>query len=61
MRALCRNRSGREPAQPADLVRAVQQLVGAGSRLKDAVSVVAEQHGASKRELYAAALAARTP
>lgn len=49
----------RKPAQPDDLVRAVQALVEAGSRLKDAVSVVAEQQGASKRELYAAALAAR--
>ncbi len=43
----------------AELVRAVQQLVSAGSRLKDAVSVVAEQYGASKHDLYAASLAAR--
>lgn len=50
----------RSAAEPAELVRAVQQRVEAGERLKDAVSAVAEQHGAAKRELYAAALAART-
>ena len=49
----------RAVADPAELVRAVQQLVSAGSRRKDAVSVVAEQYGANKRELYAASLAAR--
>ena len=49
----------RAVADPAELVRAVQQLVSAGSRLKDAVSVVAEQYGANKRELYAASLTPR--
>jgi 16S rRNA (cytidine1402-2'-O)-methyltransferase len=40
-------------------VGAVQALVAGGARLKDAVAVVAGEAGASKRELYAAALAAK--
>jgi 16S rRNA (cytidine1402-2'-O)-methyltransferase len=51
----------REPADVATLVRDVQHLVSGGARLKEAVGVVAEQYGASKRELYAAALQARGP
>ena len=47
------------PAETADLVDAVQSRVAGGQRLKDAVSSVAGEYGASKRELYAAALAAR--
>jgi len=49
----------RAAADPADLVPDVQQLVAAGERLKEAVTAVAEANGTSKRELYAAALAAR--
>jgi 16S rRNA (cytidine1402-2'-O)-methyltransferase len=50
-----------EPAavDPADLVGLVQEQVGAGVRLKDACAAVAAAHGASKRELYDAVLAAR--
>ncbi|MDQ4490317.1 16S rRNA (cytidine(1402)-2'-O)-methyltransferase [Sinomonas sp. ASV486] len=47
------------PARTEDLVEQVQTLVAAGTRLKDAVAVVAEDAGASKRELYAAVVAAR--
>lgn len=47
------------PARPEDLVGAVQALVAGGARLKDAVAVVAGEAGTSKRELYAAALAAK--
>src|SRR3954468_23435164 len=49
-----------EPADPASLVAQVQDLCAAGRRLKDAVAEVAERHGVHKRELYAAALAARS-
>jgi 16S rRNA (cytidine1402-2'-O)-methyltransferase len=49
----------REPADPASLVGEVQRLCEGGLRLKDAVAEVAEQHAVAKRELYAAALAAR--
>jgi 16S rRNA (cytidine1402-2'-O)-methyltransferase len=44
---------------PADLVGRVQALCDDGSGLKQAVAAVAEQHGVAKRDLYAAALAAR--
>jgi 16S rRNA (cytidine1402-2'-O)-methyltransferase len=47
------------PASIEDLVGEVQALVAAGTRLKEAVAVVAEEAGASKRELYAAAVAAK--
>jgi 16S rRNA (cytidine1402-2'-O)-methyltransferase len=47
------------PARPEDLVGAVQSLVEAGARLKDAVAVVAQEAGTSKRELYAAVVASR--
>jgi 16S rRNA (cytidine1402-2'-O)-methyltransferase len=46
-------------ADPADLVGQVQALCDNGSGLKQAVATVAEQHGVVKRDLYAAALAAR--
>jgi 16S rRNA (cytidine1402-2'-O)-methyltransferase len=41
------------------LVGAVEERVADGERLKDAVAVVAQAAGVPKRELYAAALAAR--
>lgn len=47
------------PARAEDHVDAVNELVHTGARLKDAVSAVAEDAGVSKRELYAAVLAAR--
>nr|WP_239536917.1 16S rRNA (cytidine(1402)-2'-O)-methyltransferase [Arthrobacter roseus] len=47
------------PEDPADHVAAVDTLVSGGIRLKDAVSSVAEDARISKRELYAAVLAAR--
>jgi 16S rRNA (cytidine1402-2'-O)-methyltransferase len=43
----------------ASLVPAVRERVDDGERLKDAVRVVADAAGVSKRELYAAALTAR--
>jgi 16S rRNA (cytidine1402-2'-O)-methyltransferase len=48
-----------QPADPASLVDEVQRLCDGGLRLKDAVAEVAERHAVAKRELYAAALAAR--
>jgi 16S rRNA (cytidine1402-2'-O)-methyltransferase len=42
------------------LVDAVEERVADGERLKDAVAVVAQAAGVSKRELYAATLAARS-
>jgi len=48
-----------EPADPASLVVEVRRLCDDGRRLKEAVAEVAERHGVPKRELYAAALAAR--
>ena len=42
------------------LVGAVEERVADGERLKDAVAVVAQAAGVPKRELYAAALAARS-
>ena len=50
---------GDAPA-PADLVAQVQTLVQSGTRLKDATATVAAAHGANRRELYDAVLAART-
>lgn len=47
------------PELPADHVAAVDYLVARGAKLKDAVSLVAEDKRLSKRELYAAVLAAR--
>jgi 16S rRNA (cytidine1402-2'-O)-methyltransferase len=49
----------RPAADPASLVDEVQRLCDGGLRLKDAVAEVAERHRVAKRELYAAALAAR--
>src|SRR5699024_8299438 len=53
--------AGGDPAAPdaGDDVDAVLARVGAGQRLKDAVAEVAALSGASKRELYQAALQAR--
>lgn len=48
-----------EPERPEDHVAAVNELVAKGARLKEAVSTVAEDARISKRELYAAVLAAR--
>ncbi|ASN51455.1 16S rRNA (cytidine(1402)-2'-O)-methyltransferase [Sinomonas sp. R1AF57] len=47
------------PSSMEDLVAEVHSLVAAGTRLKEAVAVVAEGSGTSKRELYAASVAAR--
>ncbi|MBI9114656.1 16S rRNA (cytidine(1402)-2'-O)-methyltransferase [Sanguibacter suaedae] len=49
----------REPASTADLVAEVLARVDAGERLKEAVADVATATGAVKRDLYAAALAAK--
>ncbi|GAB3132584.1 16S rRNA (cytidine(1402)-2'-O)-methyltransferase [Tsukamurella serpentis] len=53
--------AGADPASadPEDHVAAVLARVEAGERLKDACAAVAADTGASKRELYEAALAAR--
>ncbi len=53
---------GAPPVQAvaADLVPEVLARADAGERLKDAVSAVAESTGVAKRDLYAAALAARS-
>lgn len=47
------------PERPEDHVAAVNELVAQGSRVKDAVAAVAADARVSKRELYAAVLAAR--
>jgi 16S rRNA (cytidine1402-2'-O)-methyltransferase len=47
-------------ADPAAAVAEVLSRVEGGERLKEAVAAVAEASGLGKRELYAAALAART-
>ena len=47
-------------ASPEAALAEVQQRVAEGERLKDATRAVAEATGLSARELYAAALAART-
>lgn len=49
----------REVPSMAALIAEVQARVGAGERLKDATAAVAEASGQPRRELYAAALAAR--
>ncbi|WP_261382586.1 16S rRNA (cytidine(1402)-2'-O)-methyltransferase [Arthrobacter sp. UKPF54-2] len=49
----------REPGKPEDHVAAVTALMAQGIRLKEAVAAVAEDARVSKRELYAAVLAAR--
>lgn len=46
-------------ADPAELVARVLARADAGTRLKDAVAEVAAETGATKRDLYQAALAAR--
>lgn len=48
------------PADVADLTGAVEELVGRGTRLKDAVADVAARTGASRKALYDAVLAGRT-
>lgn len=45
--------------RPADLLHQVLDRVAAGERLKEATTAVAQANGASRRELYEAALAAR--
>ncbi|MDR6971171.1 16S rRNA (cytidine(1402)-2'-O)-methyltransferase [Leifsonia shinshuensis] len=55
---------GGAPARAADPETAVAQvlaLVAAGTRLKDAAAEVADATGLGKRDLYQAALAARSP
>ncbi|MDJ0356146.1 MAG: 16S rRNA (cytidine(1402)-2'-O)-methyltransferase [Actinomycetota bacterium] len=47
------------PSRPEDHVAAVNELIGQGIRLKEAVAAVAEEVHVSKRELYSAVLAAR--
>jgi 16S rRNA (cytidine1402-2'-O)-methyltransferase len=47
------------PTRPEDHVAAVRELVDNGLRLKEAVAAVAEDVRVSKRELYAAVIAAR--
>lgn len=49
-----------EPSRPEDHIDAVSALTAEGLRLKEAVAVVAEAQGVSKRELYQAVLAARS-
>lgn len=49
-----------EPSAAEDHVAAVSALLGDGLRLKDAVAAVAEDARVSKRELYAAVVAARS-
>lgn len=49
-----------EPSRPEDHIEAVAALTAEGLRLKEAVAVVAEAQGVSKRELYQAVLAARS-
>lgn len=53
--------AARTTATTADLVAEVLARADAGERLKDAVTDVAATAGVPKRDLYAAALAARTP
>lgn len=48
-----------EPSRPEDHVAAVNGLVAQGIRLKEAVAAVADDARISKRDLYAAVLAAR--
>ena len=53
-------RSRRVELSTADLVAEVLSRADAGERLKDAVAEVAAAAGVPKRDLYAAALAAKT-
>lgn len=46
-------------AEVQDLVPLVEELVNQGVRLKEAAAQVAQQHGASKKELYDSVLATR--
>lgn len=48
-----------DPGTPEDHVAAVNELMGQGMRMKEAVAVVAHDVHVSKRELYSAVLAAR--
>ncbi|ALE07605.1 16S rRNA methyltransferase [Arthrobacter sp. ERGS1:01] len=48
-----------DPGTPEDHVAAVNELIGQGMRLKEAVAVIAHDVHVSKRELYSAVLAAR--
>ena len=49
-----------QQAEPEDLVDLVLELVDGGQRMKDAAKQVAKQHGVKVRDLYAAALDARS-
>lgn len=49
----------REAGKPEDHVADVNELIAQGMRLKEAVSLVAQELHLSKRELYSAVLAAR--
>ncbi len=49
-----------QASAPEDHVHAVNELMSQGLRLKEAVAAVAEDKRISKRELYAAVVAART-
>lgn len=51
--------AGRADADPEAALRAIEERVAAGERLKDACAAIAEQTGLSKKSLYDAALAAR--
>ena len=51
--------SAPEPAEAGDHVDQVEELVAAGTRLKEAVAEVAQRFGLKKRELYEAVLALR--
>ncbi|MGA7203466.1 MAG: 16S rRNA (cytidine(1402)-2'-O)-methyltransferase [Specibacter sp.] len=48
-----------DPGTPEDHVAAVNELMGQGMRMKEAVAVIAHDVHVSKRELYSAVLAAR--
>ncbi|MGS0563256.1 hypothetical protein [Microbacterium aurugineum] len=52
--------AARRDASPEDALAQVQRLVAEGVRLKDASSEVAALTGLSSRDLYQAALAARS-
>lgn len=49
-----------QQAEPEDLVDLVLELVDGGQRMKDAAKQVAKQYGVKVRDLYAAALDARS-
>lgn len=49
-----------DPGTPEDHVAAVNELMGQGMRMKEAVAVIAHDVHVSKRELYSAVLAARS-